>query len=456
MEKIKELKEKRAKIIADQRAIQDKADKEERSLTADELTSWENMDVEFNSLTDEINEAVKEHEAKQKEEIRKQQLDEREKLLKKTSNAPIKPNVDEPDPDTRSQGPKFVEYEIRNKYKRLQAQFRKEKSHLSTVDYMNSAISVLCGNSRAILGDETRALQADSDAAGGYLVAPEQMVFTVIETLDDMVFMRGLATVYSLPNAVSLGAPVREVDMDDIDWTGEITSTVRDTGLTFGKRDLYPHPLSKEIQVSKKLVRVSQINIPDYIARAFGRKMGYVEENAFLNGSGVNQPLGIFTSSDSGISASRNVSAGNTTSAITADGLVNCVMNLRKQYRTRPSVRWVFHRDAVKMIRKLKDGEGQYLWRMGLTESEPDRILGYPYEESEYAPNTFTTGLNVGIIGDMSFYWIADSLAMEGLLILWLWKFKFYWNFMLEQVRMVIFAGKKLMVHLCSRMLFRE
>ena len=44
---------------------------------------------------------------------------------------------------------------------------------------------------------------------------------------------------------------------------------------------------------------------------------------------------------------------------------------------------------------------------------EPDRLLGLPYFESEFVPNTFTTGLYVGILGDFSYYWIADDIQMQ-------------------------------------------
>jgi len=67
----------------------------------------------------------------------------------------------------------------------------------------------------------------------------------------------------------------------------------------------------------------------------------------------------------------------------------------------------------MKNITKLKDGEGQYIWRESVRVGEPDRLLGQPVMMSEYAPNTFTTGLYVGLLGDFSFYWIADSLSMQ-------------------------------------------
>jgi len=135
------------------------------------------------------------------------------------------------------------------------------------------------------------------------------------------------------------------------------------------------------------------------------------EEKAFLIGTGVGQPLGIFTASNSGISTARDVSTGNTSTAIKADNLIECAYTLKAQYRR--NARWIFHRDTVKMIRKLKDGEGNYLWRMGLAADRPDTILGHPFMESEYAPNTFTTGKYVGVLGDFSFYWIADALTMQ-------------------------------------------
>jgi HK97 family phage major capsid protein len=66
------------------------------------------------------------------------------------------------------------------------------------------------------------------------------------------------------------------------------------------------------------------------------------------------------------------------------------------------------------MLSKLKDGDGRYLWAESVTMDEPDRLLGIPAYSSEYAPNTFTTGQYVGILGDFgSGYWIADQQGLE-------------------------------------------
>jgi HK97 family phage major capsid protein len=228
--------------------------------------------------------------------------------------------------------------------------------------------------------------------------------------MDDMVFARRLGKVISVPNAASLGVPALDNDPVLPDWTSEIKTGSEDSTMDFDKRMLYPHPLAERIKVSKKLLRVARMNVASVVNERLSYRFAIKEENGFLNGTGVNQPLGVFTASANGINTGRDVSTGNTTTAIKADNLIECKYTLKAQYRNR--ARWAFHRDAIKKIRKLKDGEGQYLWKQGLSD-RPDTILEMPFEESEYVPNTFTTGNYVGILGDWSFYWIADALNMN-------------------------------------------
>jgi HK97 family phage major capsid protein len=263
---------------------------------------------------------------------------------------------------------------------------------------------------------EYRAYQADSDTEGGYLLAPQQVAAGLIANIKDLTFMRGLATVQTLTSAESLGVVTLDTDLGDSDWTAELTQTTDDTALRLGKRELKPQHLTKETRLSRALVR----RAPDAEALVLNRlayRFAITQEKAFLTGTGAGQPLGVFTASNDGIGTARDVSTGNTTTAITADGLIEAQMSTKAQYWNRGQ--WLFHRDAVKQIRKLKDGEGQYLWSPAGGESNvvanamPGTILGRPYMVSEYAPNTFTTGLYVGLFGDFSYYWIVDSLNLE-------------------------------------------
>lgn len=57
--------------------------------------------------------------------------------------------------------------------------------------------------------------------------------------------------------------------------------------------------------------------------------------------------------------------------------------------------------------------DSNYIWNAGIKIGAPDTILDLSYKMSEYAPNTIGAGNYVGIIGDFSFYWIADALDMN-------------------------------------------
>lgn len=256
-----------------------------------------------------------------------------------------------------------------------------------------------------------RALQKDSDTAGGYLSAPVQFNATLIQALDNNTFMREISNVLPpITSAESLGSPSLDNDPADPTWVAEIAIGTEDLTMSFGKRELTPHPLAQFIKVSKTLIRRSTVGADGIVRERLAYKMAVVMENALLNGSGAQQPLGIFTASDDGITTSQDVSDGNTTTSIQTDGLINAEMDMPAQYRR--DLNWVFHRDAVKQIRKLKDGAGRYLWERSLTAGQPNTLLSYPVRESEYAPNTFTTGLYVGAIGNFSFYWIVDALTL--------------------------------------------
>ena len=254
------------------------------------------------------------------------------------------------------------------------------------------------------------ALQADAPTGGGYLVPPEEFVNRLIKQVDDAVYIRSKATVMQVKTSDSLGVPSLDNDPDDADWTAEILTGSEDSTMSFGKRALKPHPLAKRIKVSKTLLRKSPMPVEQIVIERLAYKFAISQEKGFMTGSGANQPLGLFAASANGISTGRDISTGNTTTAIGQDNLRQVKYGVKSQYQK--SGEWLMHRDAVKAVSILKDNNDQYLWTPGLTEKEGDLLLGRPLNISEYAPNTFTSGLYVGIFGDLSYYWIAEALDM--------------------------------------------
>lgn len=257
---------------------------------------------------------------------------------------------------------------------------------------------------------ELKVMQSGLDDQGGYLVAPQLFIEQLLQNVDDAVVMRQFGTVFQINGSESLGVPSLDTDVDDAEWTSELATGSQDDSIRFGTRELRPQPLAKRTKISKKLLRQSVIAPENLIRERLAYKFAITEERAFMTGDGSNQPLGVFTASAQGISTARDVTAASAT-VIAGDDLIDTKHFLKAQYWK--NSRWLFHRDAIRDIRKLKDGNSNYIWQPGLSRDLPEIILDLPYEVSEYVPNTFTTGLYVGMLGDFKKYWIVDSLRLE-------------------------------------------
>lgn len=291
------------------------------------------------------------------------------------------------------------------------AERREAATHGNEADPPDEKRAAEMRDFRSFLKGEKRSLQADSDTEGGYLLAPQTVAAMLLANVKNQTFVRNYAHIETITNSESMGVVSLDTDFGAADWTQELTTTTVDEALRLGKREMKPIPLTKETKLSRTLVRRTAGGAESLVMDRLGYQFGVTMENAYLNGSGAGQPLGAFTASALGISTARDVSTGNSTTAIAADGLIEAKHTLKGQYWQR--ARWTFHRDAIKNIRKLKDGNGQYLWSPGLAGGLPNTILDSPYDMSEYAPNTFTTGLYVGLLGDWEFYWVLDALQLE-------------------------------------------
>lgn len=375
---IAELYEKRNKLVEDQRNLLDKAENEKRDFTTEENDQYNGMDKDFEKITEDI----KIVEKREDENIKRiKGLEEREAYLKTSQQKPTKPATESSN-DTKNQD-----------------------------EYRNAYRSYLMRGGNNLSETELRALQADKNVAGGYLVAPEQFVSELIKGLEDQVFVRKYAKIISMPTAASLGIPELANQIDDAAWTSELSIGDEDKTMSFNKRQMVPHPLAGYIKVSKKLLRVASVDVDAEVRDGLTYVFSICEENAFLNANGENKPLGVMYPCDHGVSKNRDVNKHNSTTDISADNLIECLYTLKAQYRKK--ARWTFHRDIIKKIRKLKDDKKDYLWKEGIATSRPDTILGLPYDESEYMPNVFGPKKYVGLLCDWSYYWIADAMDMS-------------------------------------------
>ena len=252
------------------------------------------------------------------------------------------------------------------------------------------------------------ALSLGTDATAGYLTAPVEFVQELIKGLDDILFMRQISRVIPpIGMAQSLGFPFRKTAAADANWLPEVTAADEETALDFGRREFKPNKMAKLIKVSRTLVQHAPM-AQGVVQEEMRLRISTAQENGYMNGNGSAQPLGIFQASNDGIPTTRDVATGNTATTVTFDGLQEAKYSLKQQYQKGAS--WVNHRDLCKMLAKIKDGEGQYVWQGSVVNGQPDRLLGHNVNMSEYAPNTYTANLYAAVIGDFkNGYWICDA-----------------------------------------------
>lgn len=257
---------------------------------------------------------------------------------------------------------------------------------------------------------EFRALNAGLVTEGGAFIAPQEFSTDLLKVVDDMLIMdEGLCTVYTVNKAGSLGFPSWESDPADADWTTELAVGSTDTAMGTGTRELKPVPIAKLVKVSRTLLAKSALPVENLIRDRLAYKFAVTKEKAYLTGNGASQPLGIFTASDKGIPTSRDVSTDMLETEPTADALLECFFSLKEFYQNNAT--WVMHRLFKKKIRKLKDGEGRYLWEPSLIAGSPDTILNRPVRQSEFAPSTFTSGQYAAVVGYFKNYLIANDVG---------------------------------------------
>ncbi len=374
-DRLKALREKRAKIVTDMRAITDAAQGDQALSAEDE--------AKHSKLYDES------------EQLRKSIVAEERRIEVEREDA------ERSDQEQREKGKKGGG-----------SQSDIEKRQLKAFATWIVSNRIAGEGAEDLQEIQTRALQAGISIQGGYLLAPAVFVAELIKRLDDEFHIRKRARKFTVERAQSLGAPTLDTDLDDAEWTTELATGSEDDTMRFGKRELKPNPLAKLVKASKTLLGAGTVLDPvAVLMERMTYVIGRTQEKAYLLGPGNNRPLGLMVASNDGIPTTRDVSTGNTSTSLGFDGVIEAKFAVKAGYW--PNSEWLFHRDAVKQLTKLKDGEGQYIWKPAVSETGSDMLLGRPVSMSEFMPNTFTTGQYVGLFGDFSKYWIIDALTMQ-------------------------------------------
>lgn len=269
------------------------------------------------------------------------------------------------------------------------------KTGRATDEYRSNFWNMM--RSKAPMPGVMNALQIGTDSEGGYLV-PDEYERTLVEALEEENIFRRLAKIIQTSSGDrKIPVVATKGTASWIDEEGAFT----ESDDSFGQVSIGAYKLGTMIKVSEELLNDSVFDLESYISREFARRIGAKEEEAFFTGDGTGKPLGILAETGG---AETGVTAASAT-AITADELIDLFYSLKAPYR-RNAV-WVLNDSTIKVIRKLKDSNGQYLWQPSLVANTPDTLLGRPVHTSAYMPAVAAAAKSVAF-GDFGYYWIAD------------------------------------------------
>ena len=265
------------------------------------------------------------------------------------------------------------------------------KTGRASDEYRNAMLTALRSNFKQV----SNILQEGVDTDGGYLV-PEEYDSRLIDVLDEENIMRRLGTKITTSGDHKINIAATKPAAAWIEEGGALSFG----DATFSQILLDAHKLHVAIKVTEELLYDNAFGLENYIITQFGKALANAEEDAFLNGDGSGKPLGLFAATGGG---KYSVELNDT--KISADDIVNLIYALKRPYRK--SAAFIMNDSTIAAIRKLKDGNGAYIWQPSYQAGEPDRVCGYAVYTSAFAPE-LEKGKPAIAFGDFSYYNIGD------------------------------------------------
>jgi HK97 family phage major capsid protein len=267
-------------------------------------------------------------------------------------------------------------------------------------------VSELSAEHRAALRGgvaEFRAQTVGTTTAGGYTV-PTELANEIVRSMLAWgpMYDPGISTEMSTASGAQINIPTVDDTTVAAAAHTEGTALTDDgsTDATFGQKSLNAYVFdTKFVKWSMELAQDSIFNVEALLGSLLGERLGRIANLRLTTGTGSSQPQGVVVGSTLGKTA-----AG--TTAITADEIIDLVHSVNPAYRVGPKVRFMFNDSTLAAVRKLKDGQGNYLWQLGNVQAGvPGSLLGYNYSVNQ-AMASLTTGQKVMLFGDFSKFYV--------------------------------------------------
>jgi HK97 family phage major capsid protein len=392
LSKARELREKRAKLVADARAIYDSS-----ARTAEDTKKFDAMMDEADGVKVEID--------------REERLETSERETRGSGHPPAG-RIDSQLADTDIEA-RVAEYrglqrrhrglaltkassEVRTVIERLNEEYWQ-----ATAQYLLNGDANLASEAReilngrragfrglgvgSILAPERRDMgtgggNALQGTGGGYFV-PVGFVDAVEEGMKWYGDMLRSSTIMR----TATGQPLPWPNDNDTTNTGELVgegAAVSEGDLTLGNIVFGAFKYStKMIKVSIEMLQDSAFDLESYVKDKFAIRLGRIINTHTTTGAGTTLPKGIVPASTVGPTATgASLNDGGTETggtSIGSDDLIELEHSVDKSYRR--DAAYMAHDSTIKTLKKLKDKYGRPLWLPGIAVAAPDTINGYEY-----------------------------------------------------------------------------
>lgn len=274
-------------------------------------------------------------------------------------------------------------------------------------DYMRHGNQADADNLRFL-----NSMSVGSDADGGYWVDPDtsgRIAQLVYETSP----VRQVANVQT----VSTDALEGTVDLGEAGsgWVGETESRSETDTPTIGRWRIEVHEQYAEPRSTQKLLDDAMVNVEEWLSGKVVSRFTRQENAAFVDGNGVHRPRGFLTYTAGTPSATtwdviEQVNSG-ASAALDADGLIDLVFSLKSVYRQ--GAVFGMNRLTEAAVRKLTDGQDNYLWQPDFQERASARLLGHPIIEMPDMPDVDSNALPVVFGNFTEAYQIVDRMGVR-------------------------------------------
>lgn len=358
---VERLRERRARVWEEAKALADGAADENRSFSAEEQGKWDAMNEDLDNLDTRITSALTQ-----------------EKRAKDTDDLFNDVRGGKPEP----KGPEGQRTEEGNAELRSFLLGNKGR----TFDVMPKGIV------------NYRTLSKLSAGAGANTVPTSFYDRLMVHLIEVSAIMQAGATVLNTNSGETIQVPKTTSHSSAAIVTEGSAISASDPA--FGQISLGAFKYGTLIQVSRELLEDTGVDLEGYLSMQAGRALGNAFGAHAVTGAGSTTPRGVVTDATLGVTGATGV-----VGVANADNLIDLFYSVIAPYRASSSTKWIMRDSTVATVRKLKDTTGQYIWQPGLTAGAPDTILG---KQVLTDPNVAGTALGAKSIlfGDFSQFFV--------------------------------------------------